>query len=119
MPGTSQRLDVSTAIPVRVAPRRSRSASKGRRGAMPRPLDQAVFRGALLRERQQADRFESDFGLVLVLPRQQGSTMRHAAAVLSALEAAGHDTDVHGWYEQNVVAGAVRWRRDGVESVAA
>jgi lipopolysaccharide/colanic/teichoic acid biosynthesis glycosyltransferase len=86
---------------------------------MPRPLDQAVFRGALLRERQQADRFESDFGLVLVLSRQQGSTMRHAAAVLSALEAAGHDTDVHGWYEQDVVAGAVRWRRDGVESVAA
>src|SRR5690349_7189607 len=116
MLGTTQRLDISTALPPREMSPRARRSSR-RRVASPRLLDQPLFRGALLRERQQAYRFESTFGLVLVFPRQRRRTLRHAAAVLSAVAAAGHDTDVYGWFEQDAVVGAIRWHSGGHEAV--
>jgi lipopolysaccharide/colanic/teichoic acid biosynthesis glycosyltransferase len=118
MLGTTHRLDVSTDMPSRVLLPRARSSSR-RRTAPPRLLDQPLFRGALLRERQQADRFESTFGLVLVFPKQPGRKLREAMPVLSAVAAAGHDTDVYGWFEQDAVVGAIRWQSDRRETVAA
>jgi lipopolysaccharide/colanic/teichoic acid biosynthesis glycosyltransferase len=84
-----------------------------------RLLDQVMFRSALVRERRQADRFETTFGLVLVFPRRRGLAAVHAESILGALTATGEDTDVYGWFEQDTVVGMIRWHRDGIECAAA
>jgi lipopolysaccharide/colanic/teichoic acid biosynthesis glycosyltransferase len=111
-------MNVST-IPVPlVSRRRNVSGATGRRSTpTERLLDETLFRSALTRERRQADRFETTFGLVLVFPKQQRGVVQ-ATPVLAALSAAGHDTDVYGWFEQDTIVGAIRWHQDGVESIA-
>ena len=114
MPGTSHGLDRSTPATPRVMPRRAPSrASSRRRASSLRLLPEAVFRGALARERRQAERFETTFGLVLVFPSAPRQPVRHSEFILSALAAAGQDTDVYGWFNQDAVAGAIRWHKDG------
>jgi len=100
-------------------PRRAPSrASSRRRASSLRLLPQAVFRGALARERRQAERFETTFGLVLVFPSAQRQPVRHSDVILSALAASGQDTDVYGWFEQGAVVGAIRWHKDGPGAAA-
>jgi len=82
------------------------------------PLDEFLFRRALVRDRLQADRFETTLRLVLVIPSGERAAPGHSAAIFAALSASGHDTDVYGWFEQEAVAGAIRWYRSGVEPAA-
>lgn len=75
------------------------------------PLEEPLFQRALHRDLLQADRFDTTFGLILVVPSKRRRVVGHSAAIFAALAATGQDTDVYGWFEQGAVAGAIRWHR--------
>ena len=115
MQGQSSRVDFpSNAATAIKMSRRGRRSTNDIRVSATRPLEEPLFRRVLLRDRLQADRFDTTFGLVLVIPSGSRRVVGHSAAVFAALAATGQDTDVYGWFEQGVVAGAIRWHRAGV-----
>jgi lipopolysaccharide/colanic/teichoic acid biosynthesis glycosyltransferase len=118
MPGTTNLANLSPAVPARVKTSRVLHRAATRRALSLRLLDEKLFRGALARERRQADRFETTFGLVLVFPVQQHQSVNHATRILGALAVSGGETDVYGWFEQDAVVGAIRWHKNGLESAA-
>jgi lipopolysaccharide/colanic/teichoic acid biosynthesis glycosyltransferase len=120
MPGTSNRLSLSPAVAPRQMSRRvTPRTTKHLTASAERLLDQVTFRGAIVRERQQADRFDTTFGLLLVIPRRHHCATSDADSILAALAATGEGTDVYGWFEQDTVVGMIRWHREGRESAAA
>ena len=64
-------------------------------------VSEALFRGALIRERKSADRSNQQFGVLLLnLESQDCADSGVWDEVIGALGAAKRETDVLGWFEQ-------------------
>jgi lipopolysaccharide/colanic/teichoic acid biosynthesis glycosyltransferase len=72
-----------------------------RRGA-PHVIDQEVFRGALLRERKRAERFDQPFMLLLVGVEGAGldPSSPQWSEIAAVLSAKTRDTDIVGWFDK-------------------
>jgi lipopolysaccharide/colanic/teichoic acid biosynthesis glycosyltransferase len=101
--------------PIAVRPRPKRASdvalvrSSGARAHHRRHvIEEALFRGSLVRERQRADRSNLPF-LVLLLEldeRARADSSRQRSAI-DALLAVGRETDILGWLEHGAVLGVI------------
>jgi hypothetical protein len=101
--------------PIEVRPRPKRASdvalvrSSGARAHHRRHvIEEALFRGSLVRERQRADRSNLPF-LVLLLEldeRARADSSRQRSAI-DALLAVGRETDILGWLEHGAVLGVI------------
>ncbi len=78
------------------------------RAVPPAVIGQVVFEGALLRERQRADRYNDPL-LLLEVASGDGVAVRqpHWDAVVSSVDAATRDTDLLGWIRPQAALGVI------------
>jgi len=86
--------------------RRATTVGQDRRGAWFQVIGEELFEDALVRERKRADRFEQTF--VLLLLDVRGCREQQWKHVVDALFQSAVDTDVVGWFEQDMVVGLIR-----------
>jgi lipopolysaccharide/colanic/teichoic acid biosynthesis glycosyltransferase len=84
-----------------------RSRRRVLRAARPQVLDQTLFRGAVVRERKRADRFDEAF-VLLLLSLNCGGQPRRWSRVLDTLAMQKLETDLIGWHEQDATIGLLR-----------
>jgi exopolysaccharide biosynthesis polyprenyl glycosylphosphotransferase len=72
-------------------------------------IDEPLFRGALVKERTRADRFDQPFMLLLVAAKNDAAPDSSSAwvPVIEALRAIKGDTDVLGWYDRGSALGMI------------
>lgn len=74
----------------------------------PPVLDEALFRGALVRERRRADRSNQPFALMLLTVTAQADARPATwAAAIEALTISKRETDVLGWFSAGAVLGVI------------
>jgi lipopolysaccharide/colanic/teichoic acid biosynthesis glycosyltransferase len=93
-------------VPSRARGPRPRTGDEERERAFP-ILCEELFGDALVRERRRADRFEQAFAVVLLTATDNGGD-EWWKRVRVALSQAAADTDLVGWYEQNVALALMR-----------
>src|SRR5262249_50050887 len=71
-------------------------------------IAQELFRNALARERNRADRFGEPFVLVLISLNSRIAQHSDWGHIFEALAAAKLDADLIGWFEQGSVLGVIR-----------
>ena len=67
-----------------------------------------LFKGALVRERERADRFDEAFALVLILCTRPPELDSQIDAFAKAVSFAARETDIVGWFERPAVLGLIR-----------
>ena len=79
------------------------------RRVRPHVIDEPLFRGALIKERKRADRFDQPFMLLLVAANHDAAPDSSSAwvPVIEALRAIKGDTDVLGWYDKGSALGMI------------
>jgi lipopolysaccharide/colanic/teichoic acid biosynthesis glycosyltransferase len=84
-------------------------------------ITQELFRDALVRERNRADRFEEAFVLVLITLTNRDVRLSRWRHVAEAVSQTALDADLIGWFEQGSVLGLIRslTDRDAEETATA
>ncbi len=77
-------------------------------GALAGLLGEPLFRGALLRERHRADRFEEPFLIALISRDRRGALTGQWDRVAAALSNGTFDSDIVGWLSAGSLLGIIR-----------
>ncbi len=86
------------AVPAALRPRRT----------VARPMDETLFRDALVRERARAERFEEPFVVARVSRDGHGAIADAWDRTVEAVSAAATPGDLIGWFEARAVIGIIR-----------
>jgi len=98
-----------TAVTTRGRYEHATAHARDHRRVHPHMIDEPLFRGALIKERKRADRFDQPFMLLLVAAKNDAAPDSSSAwvPVIEALKAIKGDTDVLGWFDRGSALGMI------------